>query len=634
LIRSIKVLIVVLLLIACTGCEVALAGNRAGADSTSKRLIKNEDWFERIVFYWRIDPATGTAKALEEIKLATEAGDSTALGFAWCALGINQWGRGRNVEAARSYLMAVDIGKKLGNRRLLAKTYNNLGLLYYALGSMTEAKSWFYHASGLRTSLADSSGLGRVRMNLGLVARKEGRIDSAMALFSSALRLMSDVSDSVNIARGRHYLGECQAAIDKFDEALRWYSSADSVFRRGSDRMGHALLHVDIAKAWKAKGNAMRAREAAHTALTMGEELQAPFVLRESADVLQHLYAAAGEYRQAWLMLRLSAEYADSLRHESTMQALTGLELRNMLELERQTELQHARDREERVRKELRDARVIRNITIVGLILAIAVAIGLAVGIRHVRRVNKIVTEKNREIEAMNELLRLHDASRERFFSIIGHDLRGPMGSIVEMIDLLTERENELTVSEQKQLRDVIRASAEASFASLENLLHWSRSQHGDLQSCPVLQSLRLVLDAQMAMMLPAARRKQIRLDVTGDWDRMAIFDSSILNVVLRNLISNALKFCDDGGVVLIEAAQEEGWLRITVHDNGSGIAAERLAQLRNRGSVTQAIGTTGEQGTGLGLEICHALLQCHGGHLEIQSTVGAGSAFSALIPT
>jgi two-component system, sensor histidine kinase and response regulator len=629
-----KSLIVVLLLMACIGCEVGWAGKQHDADSTSKHVSKDEIWFESIASYWRSDPARGVEKAREEIRLASEKPDSTALGFAWCALGINQWGRGQNVEAARSYIVAIGIGKQLGNRRLLAKTYNNLGLLYFALGSMTEAKSWFFQAAGLRNALGDSSGLGRVRMNLGLVARREAHIDSATSLFESALRLLNAVSDSVNIARGRHYLGECYAAQGKFDQALRWYGSADSLFGHDNDRMGHALLLVDIAKAWTAKGDAARARQAAHTAFTMGKGLQAPFVLRESAEVLQGLYAAAGEYRQAWLMLRLSAEYSDSLRHESTMHALAGLELRNMLEQERYSERQQARYREDRVREELQAARVVRNITIAGLFLAIVVAIGLAFGIRHVRRVNKIVTEKNREIEAMNELLRLHDASRERFFSIIGHDLRGPMGSIVEMIDLLTERQDELTVSEQKQLRDVIRASAEASFASLENLLHWSRSQHGDLQAHPVAQSLKLVLDAQMAMMLPAARRKQIRLEVTGDWDRTARFDRSILNVVVRNLISNALKFTGEGGVVRIDATQENEWLRITVHDTGSGIEPERLEELRYRGSITQSVGTTGEQGTGLGLEICHALLQCHGGGLDIQSTVGVGSAFSAVIPT
>ncbi|MCZ7555104.1 MAG: tetratricopeptide repeat-containing sensor histidine kinase [Bacteroidia bacterium] len=624
----------VLLLVAGSSYDAASAMKSVAADSGTSKQREIEEYFEGIASYWRSDPATGATKALEEIRLATRRKDSVALGFAWCALGINQWGMGQNVEAARSYMAGIGIGKKWGNRRLLAKSYNNLGLLYFALGSMTEAKSLFFQAAALRKALGDSAGLGRVRMNLGLVARREGHLDSAMMLFSSALRLMIAVSDSVNIARGRHYVGECHAAQGRYMQAVSWYSRADSVFRLISDRMGRALLYVDLAKARKATGDAIRARRDAERAFRMGTELQAPFVLRESAEVLQELYASAGAYRQAYHMLRLSAQYADSLRHESTMHALTGLELRNALEQERQAELSQARRREDRAREELRRARVVRNITVVGLFLVLAVAIGLALGIRHVRRVNTIVTEKKREIEEMNELLRRHDLSRERLFSIIGHDLRGPMGSIVEIFSLLSERGHELTSTEKEQLWEVIRASAEASFESLENLLHWSRSQRGDLRCSPTSQPLRHVLDATLAILSPAAQRKGITLETTGNWETTMLHDRSILVVVLRNLLSNALKFSDSGGVVVLDASVQEGNIRISVRDAGIGIVPERLEEIRQRRGGVLSEGTTGEEGTGLGLELCQSLLQCHGGHLEIQSTVGKGSEFTAVIPS
>jgi signal transduction histidine kinase len=587
----------------------------------------------RIAMSWRNDPLKGMREADAIIQRAGREGDSTRLALAFYALGVNQWALGKNVESAKSYFSAYEIAYRTRNRVILGITSNNIGLLYYSIGIYEEAENWFGTALIVRQQIRDTAGLGRVLSNLGLVIRKTQSPDSARSRFQQALQLLVQSGDSVNIARTTHYIGETWAATGEYQNALTYYTRAEEVFGRVNDEMGHALLLVDIARAHFALGRAEAALLYAQSAMDAGQQIPSPFTLHEAADILHQLYAAKGEYRYAYEILSQASVAADSLRNEAKMHAIAAMELRFMIERERMIETQQAEQRDRRIQEKLQQERDIRNIVLAGLLVVLLVAGGLWVGIRKIRKANRIITEKNEHIEAINQKLgRLHEA-RERLFSIIGHDLRGPIGAIVSITELLKEREDDLSHSEISHLNEAIAVSARATYDLLDNLLNWSRSHYGGLSFDAREQDIGTLIDELLAMYRASADKKNITINRVGPASLLATFDHTMMGVILRNLIMNAIKFTPAGGSITVETLQHEGLLRISIRDTGVGMSRERLEAIRQRDELRPLSGTDGEQGTGLGLEVVREFLRCHQGRLDIDSVQGEGSVFTITVP-
>ncbi len=601
-----------------------------GKSNDSEPVDAREARFERIAAMWRVNPSNGAAIAKREIGNALKANDSLSIAYCFYALGINQWALGQNVEAARSYLRSIDVAQRIHNQPLLAKSYNNLGLLYYSLGTYEDAKIWFLRSLRLRMRMADSSGIGRVMMNLGMVARRVSTLDSARALFSNALRLLSKAGDSVNIARGRHYMGETFAAQNNHGEAILWYERSQEVFRVVPDRMGHALVLVDFAKSFLQLRNTDKAGRYAADALLRGESMHAPFVIHESAKVMHSILARKGDFAAAYKMFEFADRFSDSLRNESTLNAIARMKLQHLLEQQQRRTAEENRRREERNSQTLEKERSMLKLMIAGLIVTSVLVVGLWFGLRHVRKVGLVISENNREIELMNQKLRRIDESRDKLFSIIGHDLSAPMGTIVGSAELLLERQDDLTHAEQIQLLGAIGESAKASHLTLENLLTWTRSRYGDLSFNPTENDLDLVIEQELRLAIPMAKQKNITLSAEGRNGIRGIFDNHMISSVLRNLIMNALKFTGAGGSVTIATACPNGSVILSVRDTGIGISKDRLEALNNRTGFASTAGTLGETGTGLGLEICREFLDRHNGLLRVESVEGEGSTFTA----
>ena len=599
----------------------------------NEQAAREDTVFVRIAEHWRDDPASGAKLAQDAITLARRGEDTTSIALGYCALGINQWALGKNVDAARSYFAAIALARQSGNRDILAKGYNNLGLLYYALGTYPEAQTWFLRSMDLRRQLLDSAGLGRVYTNLGLIARKHGEFDSARSYFTTAIGLHLKSGDTINLARTSHYLGEVAAASGSPKSALVLYNRAEQLFLHQRDRMGYALVLVDIARVHRQLGNPSASLRYARKALLLGRDIHSPFTIRESADILHRIYSAKGDYRAAYETLSEASRFADSLRNESVMHAIASLELPSILERQRSEDRRKLERREGEIRETLRRERLIRNVSFAGLFLAIILVGGLWFGIRQIRRRNVIILEKNAEIETINERLQHINESREKLFSIIGHDLRGPVGATYSIATLLLEREDDLSPTEKSQLIDALIASSGATSDLLDNLLNWSRTQYGQLSFNPTENDLDAFIEDQLSLLRPVAQKKNIPIYIEGEKGIKGIFDSHMISAVVRNLVMNAIKFTGDGGSITINVVRSDGMVELTVRDTGVGMSAERIETLRNRSAHTPLSGTRGERGTGLGLEICREFLDRHNGKLIFESVEGRGSAFTARFP-
>lgn len=244
---------------------------------------------------------------------------------------------------------------------------------------------------------------------------------------------------------------------------------------------------------------------------------------------------------------------------------------------------------------------------------------------------NKILNEKIKTEKLNRELMELN-RTKDKFFSIIAHDLKSPFNSIVDLITLLTISPN-LSKEEMYELLFSLKNNVENTAELLENLLTWSRSQLNRIEINPIILRLNSAVLDCIRVIKPAAVKKNIEI-INSISSQVKIFaDKNILNTVLRNLLTNAVKFTDYNGRIEIGCFESEKYLEIFIIDNGIGIPSDKVKNIFSIASTYRNKGTANEKGTGLGLILCKELITKSGGRIWVESKKGEGSKFSFIIP-
>jgi len=245
---------------------------------------------------------------------------------------------------------------------------------------------------------------------------------------------------------------------------------------------------------------------------------------------------------------------------------------------------------------------------------------------------NSLTKSEILEIQHKNEELQKINAEKDKFFSIIAHDLRSPFNGFLGLTEIMDEGLSDMTPEEIKKMVSTLRSSAANLFRLLGNLLEWSRMQRG----LSIFEPSFFLLNSKIPVCLDleAAGRKNIHISYTIAEDLIVFADENMLECVIRNLVSNAIKFTPKGGNILISArVVVNDQVEVSVSDSGIGIPCETLENIFNLNGNARRKGTEGECSTGLGLILCKDFIEKHGGKLSVESEVQKGSTFRFTLP-
>jgi len=238
------------------------------------------------------------------------------------------------------------------------------------------------------------------------------------------------------------------------------------------------------------------------------------------------------------------------------------------------------------------------------------------------------------EIKKQNEKLQELNATKDKFFSIIAHDLRSPFNSFLGLTQIMAEELPSLTMSQIQEIAVSMSKSATNLYRLLENLLHWSRMQQGAISFNPKYVFLEPIMAESIDIIQQSAKSKSIEI-VTDCIEGLKVFaDTDLLQTIFRNLVSNAVKFTSKGGKVSLSAnVNADNIIQISIHDTGIGMSSEMLDGLFRINIKTNRKGTDGEPSAGLGLLLCKEFVEMHGGQIWVESEVGKGSTFYFTLP-
>jgi signal transduction histidine kinase len=251
--------------------------------------------------------------------------------------------------------------------------------------------------------------------------------------------------------------------------------------------------------------------------------------------------------------------------------------------------------------------------------------------------ISKDITQRKKseeELRLKNEQLKAINAEKDKFFSIVAHDLRGPMNGFLGLTGIMAEDIESLSAFELKEIATTMRASAVNIYRLIENLLEWSKMQRGKINFEPQPIFLKSSLNKSIELMKDSTNKKDIELRINIPEHTVVFSDIHMLETIIRNLLSNAIKFSFKGGLIEISTTKTgDQMICVEVKDYGMGMSPELLNKLFILTENTNRKGTEGEPSTGLGLILCKEFVEKQGGNIWVKSIEGEGSSFIFTLP-
>jgi two-component system, sensor histidine kinase and response regulator len=244
------------------------------------------------------------------------------------------------------------------------------------------------------------------------------------------------------------------------------------------------------------------------------------------------------------------------------------------------------------------------------------------------------IEEYNAELEKTQNELKSVIASKDKFFSIIAHDLRGPFSGFLGLSELLKDRYEDMSGEDVSRISSSMNQAAKNLFSFLENLLEWSRSQMGHMEYKPSKLDLSETVTRTFSIFEATAAEKKVELVNLIDKNTFATADNNMLNTIVRNLVSNALKFSNaEGKIELSTELADDNFVQVNVRDYGVGMNHEARSKMFKIEEKYSMPGTANEKGTGLGLILCKDLIEKHNGSISLESKTGEGTCFKFTLP-
>ncbi len=245
----------------------------------------------------------------------------------------------------------------------------------------------------------------------------------------------------------------------------------------------------------------------------------------------------------------------------------------------------------------------------------------------------KVILEQSEQMKEANQQLSLLNATKDKFFSIIAHDLRNPFNAVSGFSNLLIKKIDTITQEKSLKYLNTIYTASKTGNNLLENLLQWSRSQTGHITFEPVRLDLFTIAEEVLKLIEGDAEQKNISIKQLIDQNIFVFADENMLKTVFRNIVSNAIKFSYENGTIILKSGINNQFVEVNISDSGVGISKENIEKLFRIDVTVSTKGTLNESGTGLGLVLCKEFIEKNGGKIWVESEVAKGSSFIFTIP-
>ncbi len=501
-----------------------------------------------------------------------------------------------------SYKIFESIGDKTG----MAYCLNDIGEVYVAQKDNQKALNYFTRSAKLRKENKDNRGYAKSLINIATVQYKNLELKNALNTFEEAEKYC-EKSDYV---KGRSYIqsgiSDIHLALGDFNNALKASYKSLEIDLHIGNKYGEIISYNKLGNIYillkqfpKAKEFLFKARDEAQATGHLDQ-------LMTAYNYLTRIAVNDNDFKLAYNYSTESKAIRDSIYSHKDLNKIADLQTAFFVERKnRENEL---------LKKDIQLEKNNRNFLILCSILMIFIVF--------------LVISKYRSTKKANQLLNDSNQSKDKLFSVIAHDLNNPVGALTSISEYLRTDYDDIKEIDRKVLVDSIADASINIKNMLADLLNWARSQQGGIKIHKANLNITSVITNLILSYKLLAKKKNLTIDIKADSNLFFSVDKFVFETIIGNIITNAIKFSFNNGIIILSAIKAEQSLIIRIKDFGKGISEKDIDLILNTETSFSTEGTNKEKGLGLGLKICKELITLHGAKLQIESSPNNGSTF------
>lgn len=609
------------------------------ADKINSRWSKADALFNKGVALWHLGEISQSDKYYEEaIKIYEEFNDSLSLIKVFNSQAINHQMKGNVNLAFETFLRSLDYAKKIGDNATTLNTLLNIGVMYDNNGNYEECLK--YYLDGLKyADKSDKSSLALLQSYIAEVYLSLKNSAKAEEYLEKAIENSKLSNDTNSLIWAYSSLGRIEVNKNNYTAAENYFKEALNLAQKSEFKLEIIHSLTDLGKFYNTVGNFFEGEKYLSKASVLAKEMQSLSDLNIIYGQLALLYSNKKDYKKAFEYHKKYKEFSDSLFTVSNNEKIAELQTKHELrQKERETKLLV---NENELQKKIISSQKI--IALVISLLAIASIIFIWVLLRNR---NKILKAKNqlqfkndeiennrKEISEKSEVLAGLNTTKDKFFSIIAHDLRNPIAAFVNISELLELDYDRISDKDKREIIGQMNSSSKNLIRLLENLLTWARLSSHKIDIYPEKIVMSDIVEASIYPYLQLAQNKKIKINTNVPIDLTITTDQFIFQTIVGNIVNNAIKFSNQHSEIIVNLVSANETYKLIIKDHGIGIEESQLRNIFVLGKVSAGRGTMGEGGTGLGLVLVKELVDKLNWEIEVKSKVNSGSEFILTIP-
>jgi signal transduction histidine kinase len=591
--------------------------------------------------YVRAFPDSGIDVGKQALLLAEKINYKDGMALALKLIGSNNWSKGYFDTGLEYFYKSLELYEELDDLDGLSRVLNNIGLIFLTSNEHDKSIGYFERSIEISKKIDSKIMLGNAYFNLGIVYNSKKDFGKSIEQIEYSIPLLIESGNVYALSQALSYQGDNYINVKKYDKAIKYLDRAWASIDTVNDIRSKSIILNHYSNYYLKVKNPQKAIKYAKAAYKITLELDLKYDQWVATEYLSKAFAGLRDYDSAYHYKVINSVLYDSLRKEEKLRKKNELEMEyEFSKKTKQMEIEQHKKELDLENKIYRGQLFIYFIT-AAFVLLLIVAFIIYRDYKQKTRMNDLLTEKNdlitkqkEVLEELNNELDESNSTKDKFFSIIAHDLRNPISAFKQVTDLMSESFDEFDEEEQKEFINLMKKSSDSVYQLLENLLTWSRSQRGIIEYKPdefdLSDLVKMILDLQYNQ----ASRKNIELLNSMPESIKIVADSNMINTVIRNLVSNAIKFTNPGSKIEVGGSVIPEGIEIFVKDNGVGMDKKTADKLFRIDQTFTTEGTNQEAGTGLGLILCKEFIDKHNGNIRVESTPGKGSTFTITIPT
>jgi signal transduction histidine kinase/uncharacterized protein HemY len=565
--------------------------------------------------------------------------DTAHLGEANIRIGRIYRKTGSYDKALELCLKGLNYIKTTDNSDKLADAYNELGIINEHLGNYEKARKYYHRAGSIYKKQEQQGNLAMIYNNLGIIHHDLDSNKKALDFYQRSYKIDQKINDLGGMANSLNNMGLIYLETDNYKKSLDYLQQSLNYSEELNNQQQVANAHNNIGKVYLKTDQYGKAKENLSKALELATSTKALRYEEESYELFSQLYEALGEYKKALSYYKKHKQLEDTIFSKEKQNRISQIQVKYETE-QKEKEIELLKKDNQINKLEIKRQKNLVKYVVIFSLLLLALAI-LAYNRYKLRKKHaRTLEEKNQQLRQANERLRDSEytqrelnATKDKFFSIIAHDLKNPFQALFGISEALYRNIDDLNKEEIKEYSKAIYESSNNLYNLLENLLQWSRTQLGNIKLNPQSIKVKKATDEIIELLRINFEEKGITVKNNIDEEITAFVDRNVYGTIVRNLISNSVKFTEKAGSIAIEAETKKDQTIISITDTGQGIPKDQLNNIFAVNAKHFSKGTSNEQGTGLGLILCKELVEKSKGKIWAESEMGKGSTFRFTLP-